>query len=216
MVRMRTYSFSAAGGHPVNEDAFHLHQLHREAGWLVALADGQGGRAGGKKAAQLACAVAIQRALAPSADQRSDSSAWARVLASADAAVAADPEAGFTTLVGLCATANHVAGASCGDSAAVAVCPDRAPRVLTSRQFKNPPVGSGEADFIPFELELEQPWQLLVMSDGVWKYASWDRVWDCAARLSGEELIAELQHAARLRVSGEFPDDFTIVLLESE
>jgi PPM family protein phosphatase len=212
----RTYSFSAAGGHPTNEDAFVLRQLPREEGWLVALADGVGGRADGQRAAQLACEIAIQRALVLSAEQRRDGSAWAEVLAHADAAVAADREAGFTTLIGLCVTADHVAGASCGDSAAVAVCDTGAPRVLTSRQFKNPPVGSGEADFIPFEMELTSPWRLLVVSDGVWKYASWDRVWDCAARLAGEELIAELQAAARLRVSGEFPDDFTVVLLESE
>jgi PPM family protein phosphatase len=88
--------------------------------------------------------------------------------------------------------------------------------VLTSRQFKNPPVGASDADFVPFELELVPPWRVLVMSDGVWKYASWDRVWDCAARLSGEELIAALQTAARLQTTGEFPDDFTVVLLESE
>jgi serine/threonine protein phosphatase PrpC len=213
---MRTYSFSAAGGHPVTEDAFVLHQLHREEGWLVALADGQGGRAGGKRAAQLACEAAVRHALSLSADQRTEGSAWADVLTHADAAVAADREAGFTTLVGLCVSGDRVAGASCGDSAAVAVCHERAPRVLTSRQFKNPPAGAGDADFVPFEMELAQPWRLLVMSDGVWKYASWDRVWDCAVRLSGEELIAELQDAARLRGSGEFQDDFTVVLLESE
>lgn len=212
----RTYSFSAAGGHPVNEDAFALRQLPREEGWLVALADGQGGRAGGKRAAQLACETAIQHALALRPEQRATGAAWAEILAHADAAVAADSEAGFTTLVGLCVSGDRVAGASCGDSAAVAVCGADAPRVLTSRQFKNPPVGSGEATFVPFELELESPWKVLAMSDGVWKYASWDRVWDCAARLAGEDLIAELQQAARLKVSGEFQDDFTIVLLESE
>jgi hypothetical protein len=54
------------------------------------------------------------------------------------------------------------------------------------------------------------------MSDGVWKYAGWDRVWDSAGRLSGEELLADLQVAARLRTTGEFQDDFTVVLLESE
>jgi serine/threonine protein phosphatase PrpC len=96
------------------------------------------------------------------------------------------------------------------------VCAARAPKVLTSRQFKNPPVGSGAADFVPFELKLDAPWRLLVMSDGVWKYASWDRVWDCAARLAGEELIEELKAAARLPLTGEFPDDFTVVLVESE
>jgi hypothetical protein len=109
-----------------------------------------------------------------------------------------------------------VAGASCGDSAAVAVCGDAAPHMLTSRQQKNPPVGSGEADFVPFEMAHMPPWKVLAMSDGVWKYATWDCVWDAAARLAGGELIAELQAAARLKRTGEFQDDFTVVLLESE
>jgi serine/threonine protein phosphatase PrpC len=205
---IRTSSFSAAGGHAVNEDTFAIQPLPGEAGWLVALADGQGGRAGGARAAQLACRVALEHATQPDH--------WAEALTRADEAVAADAEAGFTTLVGLRVEGDRVAGASCGDSAALAVSPDRAPRVLTSRQFKNPPVGSGEADFIPFEAELVRPWRVLVMSDGVWKYASWDRVWDLSARLSGEELLAELQAAARLKTTGEFQDDFTVVLLESD
>ncbi len=205
---IRTYSFSAVGGHAVNEDAFLVRELPNAGGWLVALADGQGGRAGGVKAAQLACQILAARFV--------ESGSLAEAVVAADAAVAADREAGFTTLVGLCVFGNRVSGVSCGDSAAVAVCEGQAPSVLTSRQFKNPPVGSGGADFVPFEMELASPWRILVMSDGVWKYASWDRVWDCAARLSGEELIAELQGAARMKATGEFQDDFTIVLLESE
>src|SRR5262249_56378426 len=86
----------------------------------------------------------------------------------------------------------------------------------TKRQFKTPPVGSGEADFIPFEVRLARPWRVLAMSDGVWKYAGWQRVRELAARLGGEELIAALQAAARLRLSGEFPDDFTVVLVEAD
>src|SRR5437879_13392618 len=105
---IRTYSFSAAGGHPVNEDAFVLHQLPREEGYFVALADGQGGRAGGRRAAQLACQTAAAR-FAACRD-------WNESLTAADAAVAADREAGFTTLVGLCVTANRVGGASCRES----------------------------------------------------------------------------------------------------
>src|SRR6266545_5369535 len=201
---IRTYSFTAAGGHPVNEDAFVLRPLPNDAGYLVALADGQGGRAGGARAAQIACRIA------------SASANWEESLPEADAAVAADPEAGFTTLVALAVEGDYLSGASCGDSAAVAVSGGSAPRVVTSRQFKNPPVGCGDATFVPFELELVRPWRVLVMSDGVWKYASWDRVWDCAVRLSGEELIAELQTAARLKTTGEFQDDFTVVLLEGE
>ncbi|MBY0458169.1 MAG: protein phosphatase 2C domain-containing protein [Gemmataceae bacterium] len=208
---IRTYAFSAAGGHAVNEDAFALHLLPAEGdAYLVALADGQGGRSGGARAAQLVCRVVRERA------DEVESLGWPAVLALADAEVAADPQAGFTTLVGLSVRAERVTGASCGDSAAVAVCGANAPRVLTSRQFKNPPVGSGEADFIPFELALTLPWKVLLMSDGVWKYASWDTVWNCTTRLSGVELLDALQVAARLPATSEFPDDFTVVLLESE
>jgi serine/threonine protein phosphatase PrpC len=203
---IRTYSFTDAGGYAVNEDAFLLQPLSGEpGGWLVALADGQGGRAGGARAAQLACQIAATHA-----------GSWKARLTAADAAVAADAEAGFTTLVGLHVHHDRVAGASCGDSAALAVWGNGLLRLLTANQFKNPPVGSGEADFVPFELELTPPWRVLVMSDGVWKYAGWERIWDLAARLSGMELLAELQTAARLRTSGAFPDDFTVVLLESE
>lgn len=199
---IRTSTFSAAGGHPANEDAFLLRP--HDSGWLVALADGQGGRAGGARAAQLACQLAL--------DGAPD---WPAALPHADAAVAADPHAGFTTLVALHVTEERVIGASCGDSAAVVVC-GTAPTVLTARQFKNPPVGSGEADFIPFEMELTPPWKLLALTDGVWKYAGWECVWDALARLSGDELLTALQDAARLPRTGEFQDDFTAVLLEGE
>jgi serine/threonine protein phosphatase PrpC len=214
---IRTRSFSAAGGHPVNEDAFIVQRIPGGTdAWFVVLADGQGGRAGGARAAQLACRTTSEFVLTHPGTVLGDPDSWVGMLGRTDEVVAADPEAGFTTLVGLCVEADHVAGASCGDSAAVAVCRGCAPRVLTAHQFKDPPVGSGEALFIPFELEMAAPWRVLVMSDGVWKYASWDRVWDCAARLSGDELIEELQTAARLRTTGEFPDDFTVVLLEGE
>jgi hypothetical protein len=214
---IRTYSFSSVGGHPINEDAFVVQRVPGGTDeWFVVLADGQGGRAGGAPAAQLACRTTADYVLAHPGTVFGDPSSWVGMLGRADEVVAAEPEAGFTTLVVLCAGADRVAGASCGDSAAVAVYPGHAPRVLTAHQFKNPPVGSGEATFVSFELELTAPWRVLVMSDGVWKYAGWERVWDCAARLSGDELIAELQTAARLRTTGEFPDDFTVVLLESE
>jgi serine/threonine protein phosphatase PrpC len=213
---IRAYSFSAAGGHAVNEDAFVLQPLRNGAAWLAALADGQGGRSGGRRAAQRACETAIREALALPENNRGDADSWADMLGQADAAVAADREAGFATLVGLCVEENRVVGASCGDSAALAVGSGGLMRVLTAHQFKNPPVGSGGADFVPFELELTAPWRVLLMSDGVWKYATWERVCDRAARLGGEELIAELQGAARLKNTGEFQDDFTVVLLESE
>jgi hypothetical protein len=50
-----------------------------------------------------------------------DPAAWSGILRRADAAVAADADAGFTTLVGLGVYRGRVAGASSGDSAALVV-----------------------------------------------------------------------------------------------
>jgi hypothetical protein len=199
----RTFTFSAAGDHPANEDAFAL--VPTANGARVALADGQGGRAGGARAAQLACRVALESA-----------ASWEDALERADAAVSADPLAGLTTLVALEIAGDFVSGASCGDSAAVAVWGDGLIRLLTAAQHKNPPVGSGEAAFVPYKLQLARPWKVLLISDGVWKYAGWERVWKSAANLSGDELLDDLQQAARLPATGEFQDDFTAVLLQSE
>jgi hypothetical protein len=207
-------TFSEAGGHPVNEDAFAVRPHPADPGcWLVCLADGQGGRAGGARAAQLACETAVALAAQYPPAELLNPATWQTVLAGADAAVAADPVAGFTTLIGMGVRDDHVTGASCGDSAVLAVDPAGS-RVLTDRQWKNPPAGSGEAFFAPFAEELVRPWRVLVMSDGVWKYAGWDKI-NRAARAGGEELLAELQQAARLRGTGQFPDDFTVVLLEA-
>ena len=89
-------------------------------------------------------------------------------------------------------------------------------RELTRLQFKDPPVGSGEATFMPFEAELVRPWRILAMTDGVWKYVGWLRARELAATLSGEELLAALQAAARLPGNGQFQDDFTAVLIEAD
>jgi hypothetical protein len=213
---IRTFSFSEAGGHPINEDAFVIHPfLNETEGVLVCLADGQGGRAGGGPAAQLACRTIFEAVGATSVADLSKDYSWVEILTYADRAVAADSTAGFTTLIGLGVENDCVTGASCGDSAALAVCGSGATVELTSRQFKNPPVGSGEADFIPFSVKLIRPWRLLVMSDGVWKYIDWQRIGEMAARFTGEMLLAVLQTAARLRGSEQFQDDFTVVLIEA-
>ena len=118
-------------------------------------------------------------------------------------------------LVGLCVVPGAVAGASCGDSAALLVCGGRA-RPLTAAQAKNPPVGSGAAPFVPFAAGLVRPWALLAMSDGVWKYAGWAAITQAASALRGRALLEALQARARLPGSGQFPDDFTLVLFEGE
>jgi serine/threonine protein phosphatase PrpC len=214
---IRTFSFSEAGGHPLNEDAFVLQPLTNEPdAWLVCLADGQGGRAGGGRAAQLAgqtIAASFAPHFAPGLDE---SDAWVELLSRVDEVVTADAVAGFTTLIALSVRGNVIAGASSGDSAVLAVCGSGKIVELTAHQFKNPPVGSGEALFIPFEARLVRPWRLLAVSDGVWKYVGWPRVRELAVTSTGETLLTELQNAARLRTSGQFPDDFTIVLIEAD
>ena len=208
-------TFSEVGGHRVNEDAFvaRTHPVDSES-ILVCLADGQGGRSGGARASQLACETVWNSSCALAPRSLAESATWQAILTEADAVVAADAEAGFTTLIGLCIRDDFLSGASCGDSA-VLVLSDDSIEQPTSRQFKNPPVGSGEADFVPFERKLYRPWRVLVVSDGVWKYAGWDMMSKAARESGGNDLISRLQSSARLRASGMFPDDFTVVLLEA-
>ena len=205
---IRTFTFSAAGGHPANEDAFLVQQLPGDPeAWLVCLADGQGGRAGGAKAARLACDTAA-------AAFRVSSRPWDESLSRADAAVAADPEAGFATLIGFDVGGDRVAGASCGDSAVLAVCGSGKLTELTAHQFKNPPVGSGAVEGVEFGDSLKAPWILVGMTDGVWKYAGWDKLVALATANRGRAVIDAALAACRLR-SGALPDDFTMVVWQS-
>src|SRR5205814_102440 len=110
-------------------------------------------------------------------------------LRGADFAVAKNCNAGFTTLVAFCVTKNWVCGGSSGDSAAVVVRRQAPPTVLTARQHKNPPVGSGDAIFVPFHTELSAAWVLLAMSDGVWKFSGMDHLRNIASRSHGIDII---------------------------
>ncbi len=212
----RLFTFTEPGGHSANEDAFVAAPHPADPGCrVVCVADGQGGRAGGARAARLACDTAAARALSTRPVELTSTDAWTTILGAADDAVAADPEAGFTTLIGLAVTERGLVGASVGDSAAVLWASGRVSD-LTARQFKNPPVGSGGADAIPFAAGVAEPWRLLAMTDGVWKYAGWETVRAAVTQLAGADLLAALQAAARLPGSGTFPDDFTVVLLEAE
>jgi PPM family protein phosphatase len=212
---IRVTSFSEAGGHPINEDAFVV--LRHPSGsddWLCFLADGQGGRAGGAEAARIACHAASEAALRRSPRALAKPTSWGPVLQEADRAVHQHPGAGFTTLVSFSITGGLLVGASCGDSAVWALSGSEPARDITKGQFKNPPVGSGAAMFVPFAAPLVGPWSVLSMSDGVWKYVGWERLVPTAAATRGEALVEALQGLARLPGSGCLPDDFTLVLFE--
>jgi PPM family protein phosphatase len=210
-------SFSEVGGHAVNEDAFAVERHPADdTCWLCCLADGQGGRAGGGRAAQIACCVALEAAKAEARWKLATASTWATLLRHADEAVEADADAGFTTLIGFCIAKGRLAGASCGDSAVLTVVPGERPREVTANQHKNPPVGSSAAPFTPFAATLTGAWSVLAMSDGVWKCAGWERIAKATTTARGQQLLDHLQGLARLPGSGRFPDDFTVVLFEGE
>lgn len=206
--------FTAAGGPGPNQDAYLVEEHPADAAvWLCVLADGQGGQRGGGEAARLACRVALDALLAAPPKALAVASAWGTVLHAADRAVAADADAGYTTLVAFGLIGDFLIGASNGDSAVLVVSAGRATEV-TAGQRKNPPVGSGGAAVVPFGAALTRPWAVLAMSDGVWKYAGWDVLIEAATTWRGEELLARLQAAVRSPGSGAFPDDFTAVLFE--
>src|SRR5262249_3287725 len=85
---------------------------------------------------------------------------------------------------------------------------------VTAGQPKNPFVGSGEARFAPFGATLITPWSVLACSDGVWKFAGWERLLEAVRGEGGQHLVERLQSYARVSGGGAFPDDFTVVLFE--
>lgn len=207
--------FSEPGGHPVTEDAFavRLHPSDPDC-WLCFLADGQGGRSGGAKAASIACSMAMETASSHAPRILTQPSSWADILQEADRAALHDPDAGFTTLLGFCITGESLVGASSGDSAVLSLSGGESAVDLTRGQFKNPPVGSGAASFVPFSARLVRSWSVLAMSDGVWKFVGWERLIRAAESLRGKALLETLQAFARLPRSGQFPDDFTLIAFD--
>jgi hypothetical protein len=197
-----------------NEDAFAVcrHPADTDV-WLCVVADGMGGQPGGGPAARLACRTCVEGALAFPPHLLTRPETWVGLLQEADRAVANDPTAGFTTLVAMCVKRCLLAGASNGDSAAVMATHGRPTVQLTSRQAKNPPIGSGESWPMAFAAEVIQPWRVLVMTDGVWKYAGWDNVFRAAEAMQGPAILDVLRAAVRLQ-SGVYQDDFTLVVLQ--
>lgn len=210
------HSYTCAGERTSeNQDAFEVRAHPEDAGYtLVAVADGQGGREGGALAAWLACQAGIEAACAAQPLSLMQPARWSRILRAADAAVFRRPEAGFTTLVMLCVAPTALCGAANGDSAAVLVNAGETGRILTERQPKNPPVGSGSARSAGFCARLARPWSLLVMSDGVWKYTGWEPIFRIVSEHSGRRMIEGLRRSASLQGSRRLQDDFTLVVVQ--
>src|SRR5262245_54876804 len=111
------YAFTEAGDGHANEDAI-AHRPHpsNDNFALCALADGQGGRSGGGVAAQAAVLLALDAACAVNPEALLSPLMWLDVCNVADRGVAAEPDAGYCTLVALVAAGGWVVGGSSGDS----------------------------------------------------------------------------------------------------
>lgn len=214
---IQVFSHTEGGGHAHNEDAFDVRPHPSDPDCLLcALADGQGGRAGGARAAQLACRTCVEAASArPPATLGMRPDVWEAILRQADATVSHDAEAGFTTLIAFSIQNDALCGASNGDSGVYAVSTGQPGTILTERQRKDPPIGCGGAQPVGFVARPTSPWTVLALSDGVWKYVGWDRIADAVARLSGNDLIDSLRKQVGLPGSGRLQDDFTAVILQS-
>jgi serine/threonine protein phosphatase PrpC len=211
---MPYFVHSEAGYNHQNEDAVEV-QAHPKDGsiLLCALADGQGGQYGGAAAAQIAVQKCLQLGSAYGAKQLLDPAIWCEILSGADDAVSQEPSAGYTTLIGLCVTHNGIYGASCGDSAALLI-NNGQPSLLTENQRKNPPVGSTAAVPIEFSARLDPGFQIVVVSDGVWKYVGWDAIIELCSKYQGYSLVSALRQLSLERNAGKLPDDFSVALLQ--
>ncbi len=211
---MAHFVHSEAGHNHKNEDVVEVKTHPKDASILLcALADGQGGQFGGAAASQIAVEKCIELASTYSAKQLLDSSTWYEILSGADDAVSDEQNAGYTTLISLCVIDNKVCGASCGDSAALLI-NNGQHSLLTEKQRKNPPVGSAAASPVAFSAKLKAGFQILVVSDGVWKYVGWDAIIQLCSQQQGQQLISALRQLSLEQNGGKLPDDFSIALLQ--
>jgi len=200
-------------GH-INEDAIAALRHPTDSTLLIsALADGQGGRPGGGEAAKNAVRLCLENATTYSPGKLVDPYIWVSICEAVDQQVCGFPEAGFTTLIGLTVGPAFVAGASSGDSAVVLLLGDQF-IVLTERQQKNPPVGSGGCRPTPLSAHLSEPWKLLVVSDGVWRYIGWERMAGLMRSDDGDVLLSRLRDTAVESTNERLADDFSCMLFE--
>lgn len=203
-------------GYGENQDVLVVQRHPREPQMLlVAIADGQGGQPGGKAAAQQACRLVVQAAAECRPGSLLWTLKWKRLLVQTDRALRANADAGFTTLIAFAVLRQRLYGAANGDSALMAVTSGDV-QVLTKGQMKNPPVGSGRAAPYGFNFSLAPPWTILAMTDGVWKFAGWDRIWDKALELSTPETMIESIRGAVAHPIGSLQDDFTLLVIQED
>lgn len=206
---MRVLSHSQSS-HPKRENQDHIEIRRFQKARLMALADGQGGQAGGAKAARIAVRAAldwIERALDPF-----DFDTLRTAISVADEAVEADEDAGFTTLILLACDEQRVAGASVGDSMVWHIGPGDEME-LSRNQRKSPPLGSGAALGTPFEHDVRDDEQTLLMSDGVFRCVELETILQTCRESNDLEVLSRLLELQRRDEKGNLLDDWSAVLV---
>ena len=190
-------------GNPELQDRVEIfHDANRT---IIALADGAGGISGGAQAAELFVRTIEQKKSSLQTDD--DCEAF---LHNIDRILADDPNTGETTGIVIILSNNQTFGASAGDSEAW-LFSTTAKTHLTKGQFRKPFLGSGEALAVKFTAQIT-PGTLLVATDGLWKYTSYEKIHD-QIQASPDNLPERLTTLVRLR-SGALQDDIAMALIE--
>jgi serine/threonine protein phosphatase PrpC len=173
---------------------------------VLCIADGAGGRSGGREAAMKAvqwineCAMGLI-----------DTNACLNALQQLDDAIERDVAAGETTCVIAVVKEGHVYGASAGDSGAWTVRPSGIID-LTKHQVRKPFVGSGSICPVAFRNTCKHGDHLILATDGLLKYTSPLRIGE-VCRLNEVEQIPDLLIGLVRSRSGALPDDTTVISL---
>jgi PPM family protein phosphatase len=212
---MTIISHTEPGDKPSNED-YVIARAHplSDKGYVCLLADGQGGRDNGAAASRAACEAVWSYAAGLPFKQLFHRGEWLRILRQADQDVSRT--GGFTTLIALAVYSTHAAGASNGDSKTLFMRRRESFEVIewTQKQRKNPPVGSGAADFQPFSYRTKSGDRILMLSDGAWKYCGADTL-----RLAFHYPAAEVSYLLKrsvLKSRPTLPDDFSVLVIDAD
>ena len=178
---------------------------------VIIVADGAGGSSGGAEAAQML--VALAETECTTVGVPVDDIACCALLTRLDADISREGQAGETTAVIAVITSSELYGASVGDSGAWLVLANDW-FDLTGAQSRKPLLGWGDAESTPFSAELREG-SLIIATDGLWNYASQDRILNIMRSGGSSADIADsLVSAARLP-NGELCDDITVVVCKS-
>ena len=178
-----------------------------DGGCVLAIADGMGGRSGAALAAE--GWIAAVRVAAEQRQRWTDPDYWLDVMRRADRAIDAHPSAGETTAVVMAVTDAGLCGASVGDSGAWMIGDDSFID-LTRGQVRKPGLGTGMAVVVPFRMKRLEG-TLLLGTDGLFKYASIERICQCVRAHEPESLPGELINLVRMPRGG-LQDDVAVAV----